>query len=38
MNKDVAYRKIVKITNKLHIQKLGRYLNIVKNKWGPGVA
>ena len=27
------YRKIMKITNKLHIQNLEKYLNIVKNKW-----
>ena len=31
MNKEVAYRKMVKITNKVHIQNLGKYLDIVKN-------
>jgi hypothetical protein len=33
MNKEVAYRKIVKITNRVHIPNLGKYLDIVKNKW-----
>jgi hypothetical protein len=33
MNKEVAYRKIVKITNRVHIQNLGKCLDIVKNKW-----
>jgi hypothetical protein len=33
MNKEVAYRKILKTTNRTHIQNLGKYLNIVKNKW-----
>jgi HKD family nuclease len=33
MNEKVAYRKIVKIANKAHIQHLGKYLDIVKNKW-----
>jgi hypothetical protein len=33
MNKEVAYRKILKITNRTHIQNLGKYLYIVKNKW-----
>ena len=32
-NKEVACRKIVKITNKVHLQSLGKYLDIVKNKW-----
>ena len=32
MNKEVACRKMVKITNKAHIQNLGKYLDIVKNK------
>jgi hypothetical protein len=33
MNKEVAYRKKIKITNRTHIQNLGKYLDIVKNKW-----
>jgi hypothetical protein len=33
MNKEVAYREIMKITNRTHIQNLGKYLDIVKNKW-----
>jgi hypothetical protein len=33
MNKVVAYRKILKITNRTHIQNIGKYLDIVKNKW-----
>jgi hypothetical protein len=33
MNKEVACRKIMKITNRTHIQNLGKYLDIVKNKW-----
>ena len=33
MNKEIAYRKTVKITNVTHIQNLGKYLDIVKNKW-----
>ena len=33
MNKQVAYRKMVKITNKAHIQNLRKCLDIVKNKW-----
>jgi hypothetical protein len=32
VNKEVAYRKMVKITKATHIQNLGRYLDIVKNK------
>jgi hypothetical protein len=30
MNKEVAYGKIIKITNRVHIQNLGKYLDIVK--------
>jgi hypothetical protein len=33
MNKEIAYRKIMKITNRTHIQNLGKYLDILKNKW-----
>ena len=33
MNKVVACRKIMKITNRTHIQNVGKYLDIVKNKW-----
>ena len=33
MNKEVACRKIMKITNRTHIQNVGKYLDIVKNKW-----
>jgi hypothetical protein len=33
MNKEVAYRKIMTITNRTHIQNLGKYLDTVKNKW-----
>jgi hypothetical protein len=33
MNREVAYMKIMKITNRVHIQNLGKYLDIVKNKW-----
>jgi hypothetical protein len=33
MNKDVAYRKIMKIRNRVHIQNLGKYSAIVKIKW-----
>jgi hypothetical protein len=32
MNKEVAYRKIMKTTNRTHIQNLGKYLDMVKNK------
>jgi hypothetical protein len=32
MNKEVAYRKIVKITNRVHTPNLGKCLDIVKNK------
>jgi hypothetical protein len=31
MNKEVAYRRIVKITNKSTQIKLGKHLDIVKN-------
>jgi hypothetical protein len=30
MNKEITYRKILKITNRTHIQNLGKYLDIVK--------
>ena len=30
---EVAYRKIMKITNKVHLQNVGPYLDIVQNKW-----
>jgi hypothetical protein len=33
MNKEVACRKIIKITNKTCIQNAGKYSDIVKNKW-----
>ena len=33
MNKEVACRKIMKITNRTPIQNVGKYLNIVKKKW-----
>jgi hypothetical protein len=33
MNKEITYRKILKKTNRAHIQNLGKYLDIVKNKW-----
>ena len=33
MNKEITYRKILKITDRTHIQNLGKYLDIVKNKW-----
>jgi hypothetical protein len=33
MNTEVACRKIMKITNRTHIQNIGKYLDIVKNKW-----
>jgi hypothetical protein len=32
MNKEITYRKIIKITNTVHIQNVGKYLDIVKNK------
>jgi hypothetical protein len=33
VNKEVACRKIMKVTNKVHIQNLGKYLRVVKIKW-----
>jgi hypothetical protein len=33
MNKDTAGREIMRITNRTHIQSVGKYLYIVKNKW-----
>jgi hypothetical protein len=33
MNKEVAYTKIIKTTSKVHLQNLGKYLDIVKTKW-----
>jgi hypothetical protein len=33
MNKEVACRKIIKITNRTQIKNVGKYLDIVKNKW-----
>jgi hypothetical protein len=33
MNREVGYRKIMKITNRTRIQNLGKYLDTVKNKW-----
>ena len=33
MNKDVACRKIFKITNRTHIQNVGKYLDVDKKKW-----
>jgi hypothetical protein len=33
MNKEITYRKILKTTNRTHIQNTGKYLDIVKNKW-----
>jgi hypothetical protein len=33
MNKEVTCRKISKTTNRTHIQDIGKYLDIVKNKW-----
>lgn len=29
---EVTYRKMVKVTKKAHIQNLGKYLDVVKNK------
>jgi hypothetical protein len=29
----VTYRKIWKTTNRTHVQNIGKYLDIVKNKW-----
>ena len=33
MNNEITYRKILKTTNRTHIQNIGKYLDIVKNKW-----
>jgi hypothetical protein len=33
MNEEVAYRKIVKLANRVHVQNLGKYLDTFKNKW-----
>jgi hypothetical protein len=33
VNKEVACRKIIEITNRTHIQNVGKYLDIVKKKW-----
>jgi hypothetical protein len=33
MNKEITYRKILKTTDRIHIQNIGKYLYIVKNKW-----
>jgi hypothetical protein len=33
MTKEVAYRKTVKVADKGQLQNLGKYLDIVKNKW-----
>ena len=33
MNKEVTCRKIMKMTNKVHLQNLENYLDIVKIKW-----
>jgi hypothetical protein len=33
MNKEVDCTKIMKITNRTHMQNIGKYLDIVKNKW-----
>jgi hypothetical protein len=33
MNKEAACKKIIKVTNRAHIQNIGKYLDIVKNKW-----
>jgi len=38
MNKEVAYRKIIRCTNKDQIRNLGRYLDTIKYKCGPGSA
>jgi hypothetical protein len=32
MNEEVTYRKILKTINRTHIQNVGKYLDIVKNK------
>jgi hypothetical protein len=33
MNKEEAYRKMLKSTTKEQVKNLGKYLDIVKNKW-----
>jgi hypothetical protein len=33
INKEITYRKILKTTNRAHIQNIGKYLDKVKNKW-----
>jgi hypothetical protein len=33
MNKEGACRKIIKITNRKHIQNVGKYLDVDKKKW-----
>jgi len=38
MNKEVAYRKIIRCTNKDQIRNLGRYLDTIKYKCGSGSA
>jgi disulfide oxidoreductase YuzD len=32
-NKEITYRKILKTTNRTHIQNVGKYLDIDENKW-----
>jgi hypothetical protein len=31
--KEVTCRKIMKTTNRTHIQNVGKYLDVAKNKW-----
>ena len=33
MNKEITQTKISKTTNRTHIQNVGKYIDIVKNKW-----
>ena len=33
MNIEITYTKILKTTNRTHIENVGKYLDIVKNKW-----
>jgi hypothetical protein len=33
MNKELTYREIIKTISRTHIQNVGKYLDIVKNKW-----
>jgi K+ transporter len=33
MNKEITYTKMLKTTNRTHIQNTGTYLDIFKNKW-----